>query len=97
MIAIVSDTHMPRGRRELPERCVEILRQAELVVHAGDFSGAEVLDRFESFDAELVAVKGNVEDGEVRSRLEQRAEFEWHGRRIGVVRASDGPEMRTTW
>ena len=85
MIAIVADTHMPRGRRELPARCVELLEQAELIVHAGDFSGAVVLDRFESFGAPLVAVRGNVEDAEVRRRLQERAVFEWQGHLIGVV------------
>jgi uncharacterized protein len=85
VIAVVSDTHMPRGRRELPARCVELLSSAELIVHAGDFSGAEILARFQSFGAPLVAVKGNVEDGVVRSRLEERAAFDWRGHRIGVV------------
>ncbi len=29
MVAIVSDTHMPKGARELPARCIELLEQAE--------------------------------------------------------------------
>jgi putative phosphoesterase len=85
VIAVVADTHMPKGRRELPGRCVELLEQAELIVHAGDFSGVAVLDRFEAFSAPLVAVKGNVEDGDVRRRLEERAVFEWRGCSIGVI------------
>ena len=85
MVAVVSDTHMPKGSRELPGRCIELLEQAELIVHAGDFSGEQVLDRFEAFGPPLVAVRGNVEAAAVRRRLPERAEFEWAGVRIGVV------------
>jgi len=38
MIAVISDTHMPKGKRRLPEKCVEKIRAAEAVIHAGDFS-----------------------------------------------------------
>jgi hypothetical protein len=36
LIAIVSDTHLPRGRRTLPQPCVEAIRGADLLLHAGD-------------------------------------------------------------
>ncbi len=36
LIAVISDTHMPRGDRRLPDACVERLRSAELILHAGD-------------------------------------------------------------
>jgi uncharacterized protein len=85
MVAVVSDTHMPKGRRELPGRCLELLADAELIVHAGDFSGETVLDRFESLGPPLVAVHGNVEEPGVVRRLPGRAEFAWNGTRIGVV------------
>ena len=43
MIAVVSDTHMPKGKRRLPEKCVEMIGAAEAVIHAGDFSAVSVL------------------------------------------------------
>src|SRR4029079_11086213 len=36
LLAVISDTHLPRGARVLPEACVERLRSADLVLHAGD-------------------------------------------------------------
>ena len=54
-------------------------------MHAGDFSGEQVLDRFEAFGPPLVAVHGDVEAAAVRRRLPERAEFEWAGLRIGVI------------
>ena len=85
MVAIVADTHMPKGARELPPRCVELLEQAELIVHAGDFSSEQVLDRFEAFVPELVAVHGNVEAPEVRRRLPERTSFVLGAHEVGLV------------
>ena len=41
-LAIVADTHLPRGSRRLPDACVEILRGADLILHAGRLHGADV-------------------------------------------------------
>ena len=41
-IAVISDTHLPRGARRLPEACVERIAAADLLLHAGDFSTLEV-------------------------------------------------------
>lgn len=90
-IAIVSDTHMPKGRRELPEECVRICREADLIVHAGDFMEASVLEMFRGFGPPLVAAHGNVDSGELRRWLPEQASFEVEQVRIGLVHDS-GPK-----
>jgi hypothetical protein len=73
LIAIISDTHMPRGaNRRLPARCIEQLKAADLVIHAGDFMRAEVLTDLEAYN-EVVGVHGNVDDHELRTTLPERA------------------------
>ena len=67
-IAVVADTHMPRGDRRLPDECVGGDAAADLIVHAGDFSGPETLAEFEAFGPPLVAVRGNVEEPGRRER-----------------------------
>ncbi len=84
-IAVIADTHMPRGRRALPSECVVRLRAAELIVHAGDFTGAEALAEIEAIGPPLVAVHGNVDTAEVHERLPERAVFEAGGAQIGVI------------
>ena len=37
-IAVVADTHLPRGSRAIPDACLELMRSADLVLHAGDLS-----------------------------------------------------------
>ena len=39
-LAIIADTHLPRGARRLPEACVARLRAADLILHAGDLTTA---------------------------------------------------------
>ena len=60
-IAIISDTHLPRGSRALPEACAERLRAADLIIHAGDFSQLEVLEELKEFGP-VIAVYGNTDD-----------------------------------
>jgi hypothetical protein len=67
-IAIISDTHMPRGPRRLPDGCVKRLRAADLIIHAGDLMTLAVLEQLRSY-GEVVAVHGNVDDAEVRAAL----------------------------
>ena len=68
-LAIISDTHMPRGARALPPACVERLREAEAVLHCGDFMRAEVLAHLEAFGPPVHAIHGNVDEPELRRRL----------------------------
>jgi putative phosphoesterase len=83
-IAIISDTHMPRGPRRIPEECVARLRAADLIIHAGDLMALSVLRELERL-GEVVAVYGNVDDAEVRAVLPATAVVEADGARIAVI------------
>jgi uncharacterized protein len=83
-IAIVSDTHMPRGGRRLPATCVERLRHADLIIHAGDLIALELLSELRSY-GDVVAVHGNVDNAAVRVALPATAIVEAQGPRIAVI------------
>ncbi len=59
MIAVLADTHMPRGPRRLPDRCTQLIAEAEAVIHAGDFTRRSVLDELEALCPRVYAVRGN--------------------------------------
>jgi putative phosphoesterase len=84
-LAIISDTHLPRGTRALPEACVARLRGADLILHAGDFVEASILDALEALGPPVAAVLGNVDRPEVVARLPERRVVEAGGVRIGMV------------
>jgi putative phosphoesterase len=84
-IGIISDTHLPRGTRRIPNACLEQLRGCELVIHAGDFVSEEALEQVEAIGPPLAAVHGNVDPQAVRRRLPERRVVDAGGVRIGVV------------
>jgi putative phosphoesterase len=84
-VAIVSDTHLPRGSRTLPEPCVQRLRDADVILHGGDVATAEVLEWFEALGRPVHAVQGNVDDDRLLERLPDRQVVELGGVRIGMV------------
>lgn len=87
-IAIISDTHMPRGPRRLPDRCVELIPSADLLLHAGDVTDVPTLEAFAAIGPPLVAVHGNVDDAAVRARLPAERTVEAAGARIAMVHDS---------
>jgi uncharacterized protein len=91
LIAIVADTHLPRGQRRLPPKCIERLRDADLIVHAGDFVTLAVLEELRSY-GEVVGVHGNIDDEEVRAALPHTATFDADGATIGVIHDA-GPRV----
>lgn len=84
-VAVIADTHLPRGKRTLPERCLELLAGADAVIHAGDFSSLQALRELESIGIPLHAVQGNCDDAAVRRLLPAEREADLAGHRIKIV------------
>jgi putative phosphoesterase len=91
-LAIISDTHLPRGGRRLPEACVAELRAADAILHAGDFMRAEVLRALEAIGPPVHGVHGNVDDDELRRLLPATRVVELAGARIAMVHDA-GPRV----
>ena len=85
LIAILADTHLPRGSRRLPEACVERIAAADLLLHAGDVLTLEVLRELEAIGPPLAAVHGNVDSAELRQLLPAERVVEAGGARIALV------------
>ena len=84
-IAVVSDTHMPRGARALPATCVERLRAADLIIHAGDFVGLSFLEELRALGPPVEAVHGNMDEPAVRTALPEEHVVQAGDVRIGLV------------
>ena len=89
LIAVLADTHMPKGSRRLPERCIELLGAAEAILHAGDFCAASVLSELESLSP-VHAVHGNVDEEALRRTLPPLLEVELGGKTV-VMTHDAGP------
>jgi uncharacterized protein len=84
-LAVISDTHLPRGARALPEACVEQLRTADVILHAGDLIELPVLGELERLGPPVHAVRGNVDSAEVQARLPLTRVVNIDGVRIAMV------------
>lgn len=91
-IAIISDTHLPRGLRRIPDSCVERLAAADLVIHAGDFTRISVLRELQAY-CPLIAVHGNVDEYDVRLELPETNKVLVDGATISVIHDA-GPAHR---
>jgi uncharacterized protein len=85
IVAVISDTHMPRGPRRLPDACVERLRTADAILHAGDFMTLEVLHQLQALGPPVHAVCGNVDSRELILGLPVQRVVAFEDVRIGMV------------
>ena len=83
-IAVISDTHLPRGTRRLSAECLRRLAAADLVLHAGDFVAASVLEELRGL-APVEGVYGNMDELALRELLPERRVVSAEGARIGMV------------
>jgi putative phosphoesterase len=96
-LVLTSDTHVPRRARDLPHALWATIEAADVVVHAGDWVDAALLDLFEARSRRLVAVHGNNDHGPLRQRLPEIARAEIEGIRFAVVHETGdakGRELR---
>jgi putative phosphoesterase len=84
-VAVIADTHLPRGARELPDACVDELRRADLVLHAGDVVAAAVLEDLRALGPPVHAVCGNMEEPALAQALPTELVVDVEEARIGLV------------
>ena len=86
-ILVTSDTHA-RTPDELPAPLVAAFKEADAVIHAGDFTSRAVLEHIEA-KTDLHAVHGNADSTAVRDALPRRKVVNAEGVRICVVHGHD--------
>ncbi|MEV6325722.1 metallophosphoesterase [Nocardia sp. NPDC051787] len=84
-LLIISDTHVPKRARDLPQVVWNEVDAADVIVHAGDWVEAALLDRLEARAKRLIGVYGNNDGPELRARLPEIARAELDGLRLAVV------------
>jgi uncharacterized protein len=85
IVAVIADTHLPRGGRRLPETCIERLRAADLILHAGDVSATAVFDELGALGPPLHAVHGNMDDAVLFDRLPETLVVDVGGIQVGMT------------
>ena len=85
LVAVISDTHMPRGARRLPDDFVERIRAADVLLHAGDFMTVGAMRQLERIGPPLIGVHGNVDSADLRRQLPEERVVDADGARIAML------------
>ena len=87
LAGLISDTHIPTRARTIPEKALEVFRDADLIIHAGDLVQLGALSALEEL-ASVVVVCGNMDERDVRQRLPKMNSVKIYDWKIGVVHDS---------
>ncbi|WIY06778.1 YfcE family phosphodiesterase [Amycolatopsis mongoliensis] len=96
-LLLISDTHLPARARALPEQVWDEVAAADVVVHAGDWVEAGLLDELAARSKRLIGVHGNNDGADLRARLPEIARADLGGVRLAVIHetgAKQGREQR---
>ncbi|AGK61018.1 phosphoesterase, MJ0936 family [Archaeoglobus sulfaticallidus PM70-1] len=81
-IIAISDTHMDLWHP--PKKLSELMDNADLIVHCGDFTKYEVYETLKK-EYDLFAVRGNADDNRIKKELPELTRFSVEGLKIGLI------------
>lgn len=89
-IGILSDTHLVNINDDFVRKTRSVFDGVDMIIHAGDMTGTGVFEYLSNWD--LRAVRGNMDDFELRERLPEKRIEEIAGRRIGIMHGRGAPQ-----
>jgi len=94
-VVVVSDTHMPRMAKKLPERLLKELKNADAILHAGDWTKLSVYEQLLAY-APTYGVVGNNDGEELKAKFGLRKLVQLGQCRIGLVHGHGGASRAST-
>ncbi len=92
ILGLLSDTHLAGAGDQVAALLDGPLRPAEVLLHAGDFTGEAVLDHLEFQDSRpFYGVAGNMDPGPVARRLPGARLLDLGGLRVGLIHGWGAP------
>jgi len=85
-IIALADTHIKSGSliECLPRDLIRLIKDADMVIHAGDFVTKAAYDELSGI-CRLLAVHGNMDDATLKRALPERKVIEMEGVTLGIV------------
>jgi len=92
LLGLLSDTHLAAPNGRLEALLAGPLGEAEVLLHAGDYTGEAVLDHLEFVEPRpFYGVAGNMDPPSVARRLSGTRLLDLGGRRVGLVHGRGAP------
>lgn len=83
-ILVLSDTHMPKKSKILPDELTKSLSEVDLIIHAGDWQTPEVYEELKQY-APVIGVFGNVDGESIKEIVSEKEIIEVEGFKIGIT------------
>jgi len=90
-IGIIADTHIPIKGSELPEELLKVLKDCDLILHAGDLVDISVIETLKKI-SNVEAVHGNMDSGKIQSLLPDKKVLEVSGKKICLTHGCGNPD-----
>lgn len=87
---VLSDTHVPEISRRIPEDFLAKIKPDDILFHAGDFTDLKTLKDLQK-RCKVYAVRGNMDDPEVKRILPEKRIVDILGKKIGIFHGSGAP------
>jgi len=84
-LLILSDTHVPQRAKRLGDDTWRRVDEADVVLHAGDWTGLTFFEELRGRAASLIGVWGNNDGEELRAELPEFHRFEIEGIRFAMT------------
>lgn len=94
-IAVISDTHIPDRADSIPKKVMEVLRNVDMIIHAGDLVDPSVLEELKSVCNNVRAVCGNMDPPELKNKLPDKDIVVIGKYRLGLMHGYGAPSKLT--
>lgn len=91
-IVVISDTHITDELSKLPGKLLEDIKDADALIHAGDFVSLDLFKELKSICKKVVAVRGNMDPAELASKLPEKEIFKVGKFKIGIMHGFGAPD-----
>jgi len=88
-IGVISDTHLDRITDDFKISVKRVFHDVDMIIHAGDMTCMEVYNYLSNWG--IKAVRGNMDDYDIRASLPEKRVEEIEGKRIGIIHGRGSP------
>ena len=91
-LCVISDTQIPDRAPEIPSAVVKAIKEADMVIHAGDFTSSTVYYQIKALKP-IKAVLGNIDDEKLNGILKPKEIFMCEKHKVGLIHGTGKSEM----
>ena len=91
-IGVISDTHIPERAKSIPQKILEEFKKVDMVIHAGDFVDAEVLEMLRKVCPDVRGVSGNMDQSDIKMNFSEKEIIPVGKFKIGVKHGYGPPD-----